>query len=71
MMTKATLDTQNPEIKRNYISQVLEQLTLDYQNTKQERKEIAALYHVRLISCDYKICAKTGKSSFSLLRAPC
>jgi hypothetical protein len=46
MMTKATLDTQNPEIKRNYISQVLEQLTLDYQNTKQERKEIAALYPV-------------------------
>ncbi|MBW4595335.1 MAG: hypothetical protein KME46_21135 [Brasilonema angustatum HA4187-MV1] len=43
-MTKTTLDTQNPEIKRNYISQVLEQLTLDYQNTKQERKEIAALY---------------------------
>lgn len=43
-MTKATLNTQNPEIKRNYISQVLEQLTLDYKNTKQERKEIAALY---------------------------
>ncbi|WP_026735580.1 hypothetical protein [Fischerella sp. PCC 9605] len=43
-MTKATLDTQNPEIKRNYISQLLEQLTGDYQNTKQERKEIATLY---------------------------
>lgn len=43
-MTKTTLDTQNPEIKRNYISQVLEQLTVDYQNTKQERKQITALY---------------------------
>jgi hypothetical protein len=42
-MTKATLNTQNPEIKRNYIIEMLEQLTVDYQNTKQERKEVAAL----------------------------
>ncbi|ARV60599.1 hypothetical protein BZZ01_20010 [Nostocales cyanobacterium HT-58-2] len=43
-MIKTTSDTQTPEIKRNYISQLLEQLTVDYQNTKQERKEITALY---------------------------
>ncbi|MBD2609069.1 hypothetical protein H6G81_32275 [Scytonema hofmannii FACHB-248] len=42
-MTKTTLNTQNPEIKRNYIIEILEQLTVDYQNTKQERKEVAAL----------------------------
>jgi hypothetical protein len=42
-MTEATLNTQNPEIKRNYIIQLLEQLTIDYRNTKQERQEIAAL----------------------------
>ncbi len=44
-MTKATLNTQNSKIKRNYIIDILEQLTVDYQNTKQERKEIAALDH--------------------------
>ncbi|MGI2907852.1 hypothetical protein [Tolypothrix sp. VBCCA 56010] len=43
-MTKATLNTQNPQIKRNYIIEVLEQLSVEYQNTKQERKELAALY---------------------------
>jgi hypothetical protein len=42
-MTKTILNTQNPEIKRNYIIEILEQLTVDYQNTKQERKEVAAL----------------------------
>ncbi|BAZ16482.1 hypothetical protein NIES4071_83590 [Calothrix sp. NIES-4071] len=46
MMTKATLDTQSPEIKRHYITQLLEKLTIDYHNTRQERKEIAAKYPV-------------------------
>lgn len=32
------------ETSRNYITHLLEQLTVDYQNTKQERKEIAALF---------------------------
>jgi hypothetical protein len=31
------------EITRNYINHLLKQLTVDYQNTKQERKEIASL----------------------------
>jgi hypothetical protein len=43
MMTEATRITQNPEITRNYINHLLKQLTVDYQNTKQERKEIASL----------------------------
>ena len=43
-MTEATLNTQNPEITRNYIINILEKLTLDYQNTKGERKEIASLF---------------------------
>jgi hypothetical protein len=44
MMTKATLDTQSSEIKRHYITQLLEKLTVDYQNTKQERKDITLKY---------------------------
>jgi hypothetical protein len=44
MMTEATLNTQSPEMKRNYIIQLLEQLSIDYRNAKQERQEIAALY---------------------------
>ncbi len=43
-MTEATLNTQNSEITRNYIIHILEKLTLDYQNTKGERKEIASLF---------------------------
>jgi hypothetical protein len=43
MMTEATRLTQNPEVTRNYINHLLKQLTVDYQNTKQERKEIASL----------------------------
>lgn len=43
MMTEATHLTQNHEVKRNYINHLLKQLTVDYQNTKQERKEIASL----------------------------
>ncbi len=42
-MTEATRITQNSEITRNYINHLLKQLTVDYQNTKQERKEIASL----------------------------
>lgn len=42
-MTEATRITQNPEVTRNYINHLLKQLTVDYQNTKQERKEIASL----------------------------
>ncbi len=40
-MTEATLNTQDSEITRNYIIHLLDQLVVDYQNTKQERKEIA------------------------------
>jgi hypothetical protein len=43
MMTEATRLTQNSEVTRNYINHLLKQLTVDYQNTKQERKEIASL----------------------------
>lgn len=43
-MTETTLNTQSPEMKRNYIIQLLEQLTIDYRNTKQERQEISAFY---------------------------
>lgn len=43
-MTEATHITQNPEVIRNYINHLLKQLTVDYQNTKQERKEITALF---------------------------
>ncbi len=42
-MTEATRITQNAEVTRNYIHHLLKQLTVDYQNTKQERKEIASL----------------------------
>lgn len=44
MMTEAALNTHNPEIKRDYIVQLLEELSQDYRNTKQERKEITTLY---------------------------
>jgi hypothetical protein len=43
MMTKAMLNTQNPEITRNYITHLLQQLTVDYKNTKEERKKLASL----------------------------
>lgn len=42
MMTKTALNTQSLEIKINYIAQLLDKLTNDYHNTKQERKEIAS-----------------------------
>ena len=45
-MTEATHITKNTEVTRNYINHLLQQLTIDYQNTKQERKEIAALFPV-------------------------
>ncbi|WP_315787395.1 hypothetical protein [Fischerella sp. JS2] len=40
-MTNTTLTNQNPELTKNYIIQLLEQLTIDYQNTKSERQAIA------------------------------
>jgi hypothetical protein len=43
MMTEATHITQNTEVTKKYIDHLLKQLTGDYQNTKQERKEIASL----------------------------
>lgn len=43
-MTKAALSTQSPEIRINYITQLLNQLTNDYHHTKQERKEIASQF---------------------------
>ncbi len=42
-MTSTTLNTQNPEVIKSYISLLLEQLTIDYKNTKEERKSIASL----------------------------
>lgn len=42
-MTEATHITQNHEVTRNYINHLLKQLSVNYQNTKQERKEIASL----------------------------
>jgi len=42
-MTEATCLTQNAEVTRNYIKHLLEQLSVDYKNTKRERKEIAAI----------------------------
>lgn len=53
-MSEAALNTQNSEIERNYIIQLLEQLSQDYRNTKQERKEIAVL-------------ASTSEEEFTLL----
>ncbi|MBD2741510.1 hypothetical protein H6H02_07870 [Coleofasciculus sp. FACHB-1120] len=42
-MSKAMLNTQSAEITRNYISHLLKELTVNYQNSKRERKEIASL----------------------------
>lgn len=44
-MTKTALSTQSPEIRINYITQLLNKLTSDYHNTKQERKEIASQFY--------------------------
>lgn len=43
-MTKAALNTQSPEIRINYIIQLLNKLTDNYHNTIQERKEIASQF---------------------------
>jgi hypothetical protein len=43
-MTEATLDMPNPEVKRTYIAHLLEQLTIDYQNSKEDRKAMISLY---------------------------
>ena len=42
-MTEATLNTQNHEITINYIAHLLQQLNIDYKNTKEERKKLASL----------------------------
>ncbi|NET60242.1 MAG: hypothetical protein F6K47_30100 [Symploca sp. SIO2E6] len=42
-MIEATHIVPSTEVNVNYINHLLEQLTVDYQNTKQERKEIVAL----------------------------
>lgn len=42
-MNEATFNTKNSEITKNYIIALLEQLTVEYQNTKEERQEIAKL----------------------------
>ena len=42
-MTEATHITKNAEVTKNYIHHLLQQLIDDYQTTKQERKDIAAL----------------------------
>lgn len=35
------MTNRNPELTKNYIIQLLKQLTIDYQNTKSERQAIA------------------------------
>ncbi len=40
-MTNTTLTNQNPETTKNYIIKLLEQLTIDYKNSKSERQAIA------------------------------
>ncbi len=42
-MTSTTINTQTPEVIKSYIALLLEQLTVDYINTKEERKKIASL----------------------------
>ncbi len=42
-MTEATLNTQNHEITLNYIYHLLQQLNIDYKNTRGERKKLASL----------------------------
>jgi hypothetical protein len=46
MMNKTALNTQNIEIQINYITQLLDKLKNDYQNTKQERKEIVSQFSI-------------------------
>lgn len=43
-MTEATFNTHNSKVTKNYIIALLHQLTVDYQNTKEERQKIAALF---------------------------
>jgi hypothetical protein len=45
-MNKTALNTQNIEIQINYITQLLDKLKNDYQNTKQERKEIVSQFSI-------------------------
>lgn len=45
-MTEATRITQNNEVTKNYINHLLKQLTVNHQNTKQERKQIASLVNL-------------------------
>lgn len=42
-MTSTTLNIQNPEVIKSYITLLLKQLTIDYINTKEEQKKIASL----------------------------
>ena len=42
-MTEATINVQKKESIRNYIAHLLEQLAVDYKNTKSERKQIAEI----------------------------
>lgn len=41
-MTNTTVTNQNPELTKNYIIQLLDQLTIDYQNISSEQKLIAS-----------------------------
>lgn len=43
-MTEVTLTAQNPEIIIKYITHLLNRLSFDYKNTKEERKKIASLF---------------------------
>ncbi|MFB2894880.1 hypothetical protein ACE1CI_18385 [Aerosakkonemataceae cyanobacterium BLCC-F50] len=43
MMNEATFNTKNSEITKHYIIDLLDQLKVEYQNTKEERQEIAKL----------------------------
>lgn len=44
IMTKTILNAQKSDILKRHIIDVLNQATIDYQNTKQERKEIGSNY---------------------------
>ncbi|CAD5982266.1 hypothetical protein PCC9214_04945 [Planktothrix tepida] len=45
-MTNTTITNQNPELTKIHINQLLDQLIVDYQNTKSDRKAISAEFSI-------------------------
>lgn len=41
IMTNTTITNQNPELTKNYLIQLLDKLTIDYQNSQSEQKIMA------------------------------